>query len=310
MITMAKGQSWIEDSRIGKEPTKSLTAVLKTRGCSWARENKPCRHCSFHHYAERNPKELGPDRLSAKLGEAVGAHPQEALAGVGELKIYNGGSLLSDKEVTPGEREAILSLVGARGFRRLLIEARPEHVTIEKLQEAKRLLPMTELEVAIGLETCDDRIRAELGKGFALEHFEQAVSRIAHNGASLGAYVLVMPKPMEEVEAYADAMASLNYLSITQRVYGMRISARIEPFVAYEGMTLSPGHHAPALSTMLTLVHYAPDNLDLFLGFSRAEVAEQAGWVSPLSSSQDIALAVGEFNSTGDKRVLERLRHD
>jgi len=295
-------ESWTEASRVGGKPTKSLTVLLRTRGCSYAKRQGPCRFCAFHGFAEKNPKELGPDKLRAKVEGVIAAHDFEA-EGIGELKIYNGGSFFADAEIRPKEREAVLSVIARHRLRKLSVEARPEHVARKKILEAREALGLMELEVAMGLETSDDALRSRLNKGFMLVDFYNAAWVLAECGATLGAYVLIKPVPMSEEEARADALSSLDYLSGLRERLGLNISARLEPFSLYKGMEAEPGHSPASLATVIRIIKEAPDNLDLFLGCSEGEAALSEG-AAALEMGR-MKNAVDLFNSTGDRRAFE-----
>jgi len=300
-------KSWVERTRVGNEAMKSLTVPLKTRGCSYAKRQKACRFCAFHGFVEKDPGELGPERLKAKLVAALSRYKLEE-EGIGELRIYNGGSFFANAEVKPAEREAILAVVAQHRLRKLLVESRPEHIGISKIRDARRILDKIDLEVAIGLETADDILRARLGKGFVREEFERAAEVLATFGVTLGAYILIKPVPMSDDEAKTDALSTLGYLAELRGRLGTRISARLEPFTVYEGMEIEAGHMAPSLRTIFEIIRAAPESLDLFLGWSEAEVQVAAGKPGSLdTASPQLRGLIDTFNFTGNRRVFEAL---
>jgi radical SAM enzyme (TIGR01210 family) len=311
--------NWINKSRIRGNPTTALTVALKARGCSYAKKNRPCKFCSFHRFAEKDPKMVTPQALKAQLLSLLRKHKLEE-EGVEELRIYNGGSLFADEEITPEERKEIFSTVVRYPFRRLLIESRPEFVERKKVQEAKRILGEMELEVAIGLETADDALRARLRKGFTREDFEKAVCILAEFGVDVGVYLLLKPVLMSEEEAKEDALASLLYLAELREKFDVRVVARLEPFVLYKDTAiareyLEAGYRPLQLWTVAEIIESAPEVLELFVGeiedplnvvLSRQNHDAKGGYCA---SSDMVEHLIKEFNSTGNKELLRGLKH-
>lgn len=310
---------WINKSRIRKKPTKALTVVLRARGCAHARRKGPCKFCSFHRFAEKDPKMVTPQALKAQLLPLLRKHKLEE-EGIGELRIYNGGSLFADEEITPEERKEIFSTVVRYPFRRLLIESRPEFVEREKVQEAKRILGEMELEVAIGLETADDALRVRLRKDFTREDFEKAVCILAECGVDVGAYLLLKPVLMSEEKAKEDALASLLYLAELREKFDVQVVARLEPLVLYRDTAiareyLEAGYRPLQLWTVAEIIENAPEVLELFVGeiedplnvvLGRHNYDTKGGYCA---SSEMVEHLIEEFNSTGNRGLLRGLKH-
>jgi hypothetical protein len=288
--------------------------VLGTRGCAYARRKRPCRFCSFHHAAEKDPKQVTPERLKRRLLSLLRKHKLQE-EGIGELRIYNGGSLLADEEISPEERREILSTVAMHPFRRVLVESRPEFVELDKVQEAKAMLDGMELEVAIGLETADDALRDRLGKGFTIDDFERAVSILAGCGIEVGAYLLLKPVLMSEEEAKEDALASLLYLAGLRERYDVRVVARLEPLTLYEGTALArrylkAGYRPLQLWTVAEIIERAPEGIELFVG----EVEDPSNAVlsrqnqdaegNRCPSTDVMERLIKEFNATGNRMLF------
>jgi hypothetical protein len=297
-------KTWVEKSRVKDKPANSLTVMLKTRGCSYAKRKGSCSFCAFYGFAEKNPLGLGPEKLTSRLVAALSNHKLEE-EGISELKLYNGGSFFANEEVWHTEREAMLCAIAKYGFRKLLVEARPEHISAWKIREATVSLGNSELEVAMGLETANDALRERLRKGFTRADFNRAAATLARFGVTTGAYILVKPVPMSEEEAKADALGSLEYLAALRARLGVRVSARLQAFTLYEGMSPEPGHVPVSLSTLMDIIKKAPDNLDMFIGWNEGEAvlsAVDSGVVTELRQIRD---KIERFNSTGDRKIFE-----
>ncbi|MGC4116237.1 MAG: hypothetical protein QM765_16995 [Myxococcales bacterium] len=216
------------------EPSQRLIVILRASGCAWAR--KPgggCTNCGFDQLTTHG-EPVSSDELVAQLEASLA---QAGLQGVGEVDLYNSGSFFADPEVPPDARERILERIGREGgVRRVLVETRPEFVRAADLALARRLLGPRELEVGIGLESCDDRVRDVLiNKGFGLPEFERAVAALAEHGARLLVYVLVKPLGLSEREAIEDVINTARY------VFGLCKKLGVAARIALEPVFVAPG---------------------------------------------------------------------
>ena len=137
------------------------------------------------------------------------------------LTIYNGGNFLNTGKEVFGEKpeipfslqESICCHVGKHPtIQKLFIESRPEFITSKNIPVLKRLLAGKTLQVGIGLESSNDRIRnGLLKKGTSLPAFEDAVAKLKEHGAKSLAYVFLKPINVDEDEAIIDAVATIRY---------------------------------------------------------------------------------------------------
>jgi hypothetical protein len=127
------------------------------------------------------------------------------------LNIFNNGSFLNDNELPSVARNKILCMIrNNKSIKKLLIESRPEYITKPIVQEMKSLLPDTEIEIAIGLETTDDLRRIiSINKGFSLSQFIKAAKIIIKENIDLRSYILLKPPFYSEKEAIDDAVKSI-----------------------------------------------------------------------------------------------------
>jgi archaeosine synthase beta-subunit len=177
----------------GRE-AESLTIILRTPGCSWAR----CTMCGY-------PVEGAPATekdLLVQFGRAMERLSPEAEV----VKIYTSGSFLDPGELPEVVRDHILDSLKAMGVKKLVLETRPEYITPER---AKACLSRLETEFALGLETANDLVRQKsVCKGFSFQDFVKA-SEIVHNlGGRIKAYLLLKPPFLSEGEAIRDAVSS------------------------------------------------------------------------------------------------------
>lgn len=149
---------------------------------------------------------IRPSDISMQFERAV-----ERFEGVSLLKVYTSGSFLDENEIAPEVVEKVLRFAEDSGMR-LLLEARPEFVTEEKLGAMLRI--HEDIEVAIGLESANDRIlRYSINKGFTLRDYERAASVLNGMRIPLRTYVLLKPPYLTEAEAMEDAISTVRLAS-------------------------------------------------------------------------------------------------
>jgi hypothetical protein len=186
--------SWSENDSLDGQRTRAWVLILRTSGCSWAR----CTMCGYH--GEAAP--ATGDDLVHQFTEALGRRRDEPVA-----KLYTSGSFFDEREVPAQARRHILGELGS-GFKRVVIESRPEHVTRTALEQARELCPG--LEVAMGLESSSPRVLSlSVRKGFSFEDFAQKARMARELGARVRAYILLKPPFLTEMEAMEDAVRSM-----------------------------------------------------------------------------------------------------
>jgi len=156
------------------------TLILQCPPCSWDQ-------CVFCGYARDCLTNIQPstEAFMKQIDSYLNKYGAEKY-----LEIYNSGSFLDDKQISPESRVAIFSRLAKERIKGITIESRPEYITKEKLQ------PLTakfkgELTVAIGLEIADDSMLKMLNKGFNLKDIERAYSVLDGLGIFSRVYILV-----------------------------------------------------------------------------------------------------------------------
>ena len=137
------------------------------------------------------------------------------------LTIYNGGSFLnSGHEVFGSKPEIPLSLqiaicrhIGRHPtIQKLFVESRPEFITSSNIALLGDLLKGKTLQVGIGLESRDDRVRNKiLRKGIDIGNFRRAIATLKGHGAKSLAYVFLKPMGLGESEAIVDAVRTIQF---------------------------------------------------------------------------------------------------
>jgi len=185
--------SWSEPDALDGAQTRAWVLILRTRGCSWAR----CSMCGYH----GESADTSEEDLLHQFRTAVLRRRGEKIA-----KVYTSGSFLDEREVPRGLRMNILSEL-SRGFKRVVIESRPEFVSEEAVQDAVAACPG--LEMAMGLESASPRVLSHsVRKGFLFADFGQKAAMVRRLGGRVRAYLLLKPPFLNEKEALEDTVAS------------------------------------------------------------------------------------------------------
>ena len=187
-------KAWIEKERFHGEIVNCLTLILQTRGCSW----RKCYMCSYY--------------LDAKED----ANPEADLNGILEkkknkaeiIKIFTSGSFFDDRELDRDLRKRIYEKLKRKGFKKLIVESRPEFINEETAKEIREA--GIEIEVGIGVETSNDYYREKLiNKGFSFSDFVEASKIVRDAGGRVKAYLLLKPPLLSEKEALDDILKSI-----------------------------------------------------------------------------------------------------
>jgi radical SAM enzyme (TIGR01210 family) len=203
----------------------------------------------------------------------------------------------------------------------LSIETRPEYVDLAELEFLKRGLDEgdtpTTLELAIGFEAFDERIRNEVfKKGLSLVTFESFVANLAPYKYAVKCYFMQKPVPeMTDEQAVRDVQLAIDHLSNTARKYGVELNMHLNPTYAAHSTPLavsfSAGNYAPPrLIDVARAASYGrARGISIFIGLYDEGLAVPGG--SFVRDGEDELLANLEiFNKTQDFDLLERLvRH-
>jgi hypothetical protein len=171
-----------------------LTIILRTKGCYWDR----CLMCGYLRDADRR---VEIENLKNQRDFALSRYDMD----FGILKIFTSGSFFDEREIPEKFREYVYENMLNSGFRKLIVESRPEFIKKEKISFPSNLT----LEVGIGLETANDFIREYcINKGFKFENYVNAVSVLKEEKAGVKTYLLLKPPFLSEREAIEDMIDS------------------------------------------------------------------------------------------------------
>ena len=195
---------WLDEDNTPDGVRQSLTIILNTGGCRWARAGG-CTMCGY--VAESvDGGSVGHENLMTQIEHCLDHEAENADEKAGLVKIYTSGSFLDEREVPAETRDAIAETFADRD--RMVVESLPDFVDREKLREFTDR--GVETDVAIGLETATDRVRHDaVNKYFDFEEFEAACEEARAAGAGVKAYLLMKPPFLAEPDAVADMERSI-----------------------------------------------------------------------------------------------------
>ncbi len=285
-----------------QQPPEGMTLflVLYTRACRWAR----CLGCNLS--AAESQFEVPFNDMMKQVDQVFDfLLSPEQKENLKKIILSNNGSVLD--EVT-FSTTALLYFVAKMNMNCphisvLTLETRPEYVDMAELEVLHRALQEgktpTNLELAIGFEAFDDKIRNDhFRKGLNINTFESMVKKIARYGFKLKCYFMLKPVPgLSEEKAIEDIIKGIDYLDSISQQYSIEINMHLNPTFVAQGTVLE---------TEFRKGNYQPPKLE---SVQQAALAAEEKRISLYLGLNDEGLAVpgGSFKREGDEELLEKL---
>ncbi len=246
---------WLDEDNTPDGVYQSLTIILNTGGCRWARAGG-CTMCGY--VAESVDGGSVSHRNLMKQIEACLEHEaNEADEPSGLIKIYTSGSFLDEREVPAETRDAIAETFADRD--RMVVESLPDFVDREKLQEfTDRGL---ETDVAIGLETATDRVRHDaVNKYFDFTEFEAACAEAENADAGVKAYLLMKPPFLSEPDSVADMKRSIRRCAAVDGCHTVSMNpCNVQRYTMVEELYHDGGYRPPWLWSVADVLESTAD---------------------------------------------------
>ncbi len=206
---------WIKKDRLIREVGKTLTIILRTKGCSWSLgETGGCTMCGY--IQDANIEEVNQKQLQSQIDYVLNNKINEISEDDEKysLKIFNSGSFFDENEISEETRQYIYEkVVTIENIKEFTIESRLEYIDAEKLKDLKEKLKGKYTEVAIGIETVNDYFRnIYINKGMRFEDFKNILQICKENTVGLKAYLLLKPPFLNEAGAIDDCINSIRKL--------------------------------------------------------------------------------------------------
>ncbi len=286
---------WSEKENMDGQIVDALVIVLRSKGCFWSRRSG-CLMCGYNNDCLSS---VASQDLVDQCDFALNQH-----TGQPYIKIYTSGSFFDQDEIDVEGQNNILKLAGQKAAQ-VLVESRPEFITAENLQRANDLVK--KLEVAIGLETASDEIRAKcINKGFQFSDYQKACDILQRSNASIRTYLLLKPPYLTEGESIADVKNSIENLSkISQTV-------SINPVNVQRGTVVEKlwkrGHYRPPWLWSLVEVLKIPSKTRIVSAPSGG--GSKRGVHNCGKCDKGILNAIREFSLRGETDIFKDLNCD
>lgn len=126
---------------------------------------------------------------------------------VDDVIVFNNGSFFDRNQMPGTTAEAIVEMLASDNrLREITVETRPEFLEPDRLRRLRSLAGDKDIEVCIGLETADDRLRPlVVNKGYSYSEYRQAIDLLKSCGYRTMTYNLLKPPFLTEKEAIAEA---------------------------------------------------------------------------------------------------------
>jgi radical SAM enzyme (TIGR01210 family) len=246
---------WLDEDNTPTGVYDSLTIILNTGGCRWARAGG-CTMCGYVAESVEGGS-VSHEALLEQIEVCLDHEREHADERAGQIKIYTSGSFLDEREIPAKTRRAIAEEFADR--ERLVVESLPDFVDSEKLAEfTDRGL---ETDVAIGLETATDRVRADcVNKYFAFEEFEAAAEAARDAGAGVKAYLLLKPPFLSEGEAIEDMTRSVRRCLAVEGVHTVSMNpTNVQRHTMVETLYHEGGYRPPWLWSVVEVLRETAD---------------------------------------------------
>ncbi|MFC5972330.1 archaeosine biosynthesis radical SAM protein RaSEA [Halomarina salina] len=246
---------WLDEDNTPNGVRTSLTIILNTGGCRWARAGG-CTMCGY--VAESvDGGTVAHEDLMAQVQYCLDHETERSDEPAELIKIYTSGSFLDEREVPAETRDAVAETFADR--ERMVLESLPDFV------ERERLADFTdrgiETDVAIGLETATDRVRHDcVNKYFDFADFEDACAEAEAADAGVKAYLLMKPPFLTEAEAVEDMKRSVRRCAAVDGCHTVSMNpTNVQSYTMVEELYHSGGYRPPWLWSVCEVLESTAD---------------------------------------------------
>jgi len=246
---------WLDEDNTPSGVRTSLTIILNTGGCRWARAGG-CTMCGY--VAESvDGGTVTHEDLMAQVQYCLDHEADRSDDPADLVKIYTSGSFLDEREVPAETRDAVAETFADR--ERMVLESLPDFVERERLADfTDRGL---ETDVAIGLETATDRVRHDcVNKYFDFADFEEACAEAKAAGAGVKAYLLMKPPFLTESEAIEDMKRSVRRCAEVDGCHTVSMNpTNVQSYTMVEELFRAGGYRPPWLWSVCAVLEDTAD---------------------------------------------------
>ena len=292
------------------EETKMLTFILRTPPCAY---NK-CAMCGFDNNASCS---VTHENIVRQYQEGIKAID---LRGVKKLDFPTAGSFYNDDEMSPESREYLFKEAAKLPeVKHVQVETRVDYLTLEKVVESqKQLRSDQKLELAIGLESANDKIRNNvLHKGLSRAGYEHFADICQETRSRMRSYILVGSPTLTESEVMEDAVETARYVYEVANARGVEACLALKPMFIPKGTEIEKQfedgkYKLPTLWSVIEsikritkLKQYQPNSI--WVGMYDENLSSDRFTHNCGKCDKKVAEAIIRYNGTQDLKEFEGL---
>ncbi|MCH7660188.1 MAG: archaeosine biosynthesis radical SAM protein RaSEA [Euryarchaeota archaeon] len=244
---------WIDEDNTPDGIRQSLTIILNTGGCRWARAGG-CTMCGYVAESVEGGS-VSHEALMDQIDVCLSHEREEADEPSPLVKIYTSGSFLDEREVGARSRKAIAETFADR--ERIVVESLPDFVEHERVTDFTE--QGLETDVAVGLETATDRVRRDcVNKYFEFSDFIDASEAAEKAGAGIKAYLLCKPPFLSESEAVEDMKRSIRRCAEYAHTVSMN-PTNVQRYTMVDELYFRGGYRPPWLWSVAEILESTAD---------------------------------------------------
>ncbi|MHC3439544.1 archaeosine biosynthesis radical SAM protein RaSEA [Natrialbaceae archaeon A-gly3] len=296
---------WVDEDNTPDGVKESLTIILNTGGCRWARAGG-CTMCGY--VAESvDGGSVSHEALVDQIDVCLSHEADNAEEPAPLVKIYTSGSFLDDREVGPETRAAIAETFADR--ERMVLESLPDFVSREKLEVFTD--HGLDVDVAIGLETATDRVRRDcVNKYFDFADFEAACAEAVDADAGVKAYLLMKPPFLTESEAVEDMLSSIERCGAVEGCHTVSMNpCNVQRYTMVDDLYFRDGYRPPWLWSVAHVLEETAET-DVLVVSDPVGHGSERGPHNCKECDDLVQKAIKDFNLRQDPTVFEQVSCD
>ena len=291
---------WLDEDNTPDGVYDSLTIILNTGGCRWARAGG-CTMCGYVAESVEGGS-VSHDHLMTQVEKCLDHEREHAEDPAGQIKIYTSGSFLDEREVGAETRRAIAETFADRD--RIVVESLPDFIDAGKVADFADHGLTT--DIAVGLETATDRVRHDcVNKYFDFAAFERAAADAADAGAGVKAYLLMKPAFLSEAEAVADMKSSVRRCAAVEGCHTVSMNpCNVQRHTMVEDLFRADGYRPPWLWSVCAVLEATADE-DVLVVSDPVGHGSERGPHNCGECDDRVQRAVKDFDLEQDPSVFE-----
>ncbi len=296
---------WLDEDNTPSGVYDSLTIILNTGGCRWARAGG-CTMCGYVAESVEGGS-VSHEDLMAQIDACLDHEAENAEEPAGLIKIYTSGSFLDEREVPAETRQAIAETFADRD--RIVVESLPDFVEQPKIEDFTT--QGLETDIAVGLETATDRVRKDcVNKYFEFAEFERAAADAREVGAGVKAYLLMKPPFLSESEATTDMKRSVRKCADVEGCHTVSMNpCNVQRHTMVEDLYHGDGYRPPWLWSVAEVLESTADE-DIIVVSDPVGHGSDRGAHNCGECDDRVQRAIKDFDLRQDPSVFEQVSCD